>query len=86
MQPNEVEHFIDLREPVGREKKKAATGLAATFGEGFLGRGGDRTFAKSAKHEAGTCTFFHAGRSSMRREMSSARRLAGWQFGATLGK
>ena len=60
MQPNEVKHFMDLGEPVGREKKKAAAGLATTFGKSFLGRGGNCAFAKSAQHEAGTCTCIHA--------------------------
>jgi hypothetical protein len=55
MQPNEIEHFMNLRKPAGGEKKETAGGLAAAFSEGLLGCVDDRAFPEAAQNEAGSC-------------------------------
>ena len=68
MQPDEVEHFVDLGQPAGGEKKKAAGRLAAAFRERSFGRRNDRAFPKLTENKSGTGACFPC------REIVDARR------------
>ena len=70
MQTDEVEHFVDLGQPAGGEKEKAAGRLAAAFRQGSFGRRNDSAFPKLTEDELRTGARFHVGRSSMRGEKS----------------
>lgn len=84
MHADEIQDFIDLREPARREKKKAGTRLTAAFGKSLLRCSGDFVFSKTAEEKAGPCALLHEGRSPMPGELSSTERLATVQFDARL--
>jgi len=72
VQANEVKDLMDLGQPTGGEEKKAAGRLSAAFSQGFFGGGNNGVLPKLAQDEAGTGACFHARRSSMRGQKSSA--------------
>jgi hypothetical protein len=55
MQPNKIEHLMNLPKPAGGEKKETASGRAAAFSESLLGRADDRAFPETAQNEPGPC-------------------------------